>query len=321
MKIDTYIRKRAPAQQLILAEVYVPNAIDSQGEYATAATLEAAAHAFAANGYHKNVTIQHVGKNIDAVVVESYIAKKADPDFSEGTWVAVIKVNDPTVWKAVEDGILRGLSIEGTASARKGTVNGKPARERYDLAIHTISLVDKPASKRTFTMTKSQTDLASALTAIAEAIDRSNKQIAKISERQQALDDQLAALPVPGQPVRKARQVHPNAEEITNELRMRDRLYERLWAIGENPSHYPHTSEAEITRAIAKCEDELHALGYQNRNATRIDSNSAFFQRGGTSTFLTGGGCSLASALGIGAQTRDLKKSDEDEISLNCLVL
>ena len=155
MKHTASIAKRDSKMQLVLVEVYVPNDIDSQGEFVSPETLEKAAHDFAAGGNHKNISVMHNGQKIDAAVVESYIAKKGDKMFKEGTWAAVIKVNDQRVWEAIEKGVLKGVSFEGTGHSREATVNGKKAREMFDLDIHTISIVDRPANKRPFKMTKS----------------------------------------------------------------------------------------------------------------------------------------------------------------------
>lgn len=179
MRHTANIAKRDSAQQLVLVEIYVPNEIDSQGEFVTPATLEKAAHAFSEGGNHKNVSVMHNGKRIDATVVESYIAKKGDKMFKAGSWIAVIKIRDQNVWADIEKGVLKGVSFEGVGHTREATVNGKKAREIIDLTVETISLVDRPANRKPFKMTKSdQQDL----------IYKLSPELAKLKMRMEAIE-------------------------------------------------------------------------------------------------------------------------------------
>jgi len=322
MKMSANIAKRDSKQQLVLVEVWVPNEIDSQGEFMTPETTEKAAHDFNATGKQSNVSIMHDGKNIDASVVESYIAKKGDPLFKIGTWAAVLKIRSIAVWQAIEKGVLKGVSFEGRSAKREAVLGGVKAVEMFDPVIDTISIVDRPANRKPFKMTKSDKS-AEVLTAALNGIA---KKIAGISKRLDAqdakLNEQVAALDSisKGKPVAKTL-VNPNADQIDYQSRKLARLQQKLEAIWERPDAASEATEAELRKSIAKCEDELFSLGHESPAAT-LDSNSAFAFRGGRSDFLVAGTASLEDILGISHASRNISKAEEDAVQVeNCLIL
>ena len=99
-------------EQLVTGQVYAPDTLDAHGHFMTAKELKSVAHNFLADGLLTSIDVQHDNNPVDAVIVESFIARKGDPDFEEGAWVATTKVNDPTVWKLIKDGRINGYSFE-----------------------------------------------------------------------------------------------------------------------------------------------------------------------------------------------------------------
>lgn len=99
-------------EMLVTGQVYAPDTIDSHGHFMTASELKRVAHQFMADGLQTSIDVQHNNKTVDAVIVESFIARKGDPDFEEGSWVATVKINDKDVWKAVKNGEINGYSFE-----------------------------------------------------------------------------------------------------------------------------------------------------------------------------------------------------------------
>jgi hypothetical protein len=99
-------------EQLVMGQVYAPDSLDAHGHFMTARELKNVAHNFLADGLLTSIDVQHDNIPVDAVIVESFIARKDDPDFEEGSWVAVTKINDPAVWKMVKDGQINGYSFE-----------------------------------------------------------------------------------------------------------------------------------------------------------------------------------------------------------------
>lgn len=115
-------------QGLLTSIVYVPNRPDSQGDWASAETIEKMAHDFLTD--HEGINIRH-GNTVltkeQAKVVESFIVQKGDPRFTDikdysgqpvdvtGAWAAVIKIDDDELRQAYREGKWNGVSMEGPA--------------------------------------------------------------------------------------------------------------------------------------------------------------------------------------------------------------
>jgi len=106
------IAKVAVDEQTVTGQVYAPDTLDAHGHYMTAAELKKVAHRFMANGLATSIDLQHDNKLVDAVIVESFIARPNDPEYEAGSWVATVKINDSNVWKMVKDGQINGYSFE-----------------------------------------------------------------------------------------------------------------------------------------------------------------------------------------------------------------
>lgn len=106
------IQKVSTDEQLVTGQVYAPFTLDAHGHYMTATELRKVAHRFMLNGLATSIDLQHDNELVDACVVESFIARKGDPDYEEGAWVATTKIHDKAVWKMVKDGKINGYSFE-----------------------------------------------------------------------------------------------------------------------------------------------------------------------------------------------------------------
>jgi len=107
------IKKVDEDKQLAYGEVYVPMIPDSQGDFMTATEIEKMAHQFMKDGLLRGVDTQHDLQDNGAVVVESFLARKSDPDFIYQSWVAAVWVPDD-VWPLVKSGELGGFSMYGS---------------------------------------------------------------------------------------------------------------------------------------------------------------------------------------------------------------
>lgn len=104
--------KRDSSRRIVMGEVLVPDRTDAQGDRVDAATVERAAHAFLNRS--RTVGANHrVFKNVGEVV-ESFIARPGDPEFTPGAWVLGVQCTQET-WAQVEAGTLTGFSIGGQA--------------------------------------------------------------------------------------------------------------------------------------------------------------------------------------------------------------
>ncbi len=114
--------KKSLEKQMVYGIVYSPDQVDSQGEFATAAEIEKAAHGFMKGLKLLNVDAQHDFNPKAAYVAESWLIKGAEPLFQdepEGAWAVGIKVDDEKLWAQVKKGELAGLSMAGIAQKVK----------------------------------------------------------------------------------------------------------------------------------------------------------------------------------------------------------
>lgn len=106
------IQKIQHDERLVTGQVYAPDTLDSHGHFMSKKELRRVAHQFMSDGLLTSIDVQHDNNPVDAVIVESFIARKGDPDFEEGAWVATTKINDYHIWNLVKQGVLNGYSFE-----------------------------------------------------------------------------------------------------------------------------------------------------------------------------------------------------------------
>lgn len=107
------VRKSDEKKRIVWAEVYAPSRPDSDGEFMDAATIESMAYGFMKAMKLDQIDTQHTNDLVDgACVVESFIARKGDPDFIEGAWVVGVHVDNDEVWEKIEKGEINGFSVE-----------------------------------------------------------------------------------------------------------------------------------------------------------------------------------------------------------------
>ncbi len=107
-------------KHLVYGVVYAPDDVDAHGDFATAETIEKAAHNFLAkSNTSKAVDTQHNLEPVDGVtIVESAIIKGGHSilsDEPDGTWFIVTKIENEEIWKSVKDGTYTGYSLYGFA--------------------------------------------------------------------------------------------------------------------------------------------------------------------------------------------------------------
>lgn len=106
------ISKVASDERLVTGQVYAPDTLDAHGHFMTKAELKRVAHQFMLDGLLTSIDVQHDNETIKASIVESFIARKGDPDYEEGSWVATVKIDDEAIWQKVKDGEINGYSFE-----------------------------------------------------------------------------------------------------------------------------------------------------------------------------------------------------------------
>jgi hypothetical protein len=102
-----------PWQRLVYGEVYAPDRPDAQGEFMRADQIQKMAHKFARDLRLNQIDVMHDNQVVDAnCIVESFIARKGDPDFIEGAWVIGMHIPDDELWNKILKGEINGFSME-----------------------------------------------------------------------------------------------------------------------------------------------------------------------------------------------------------------
>lgn len=108
------IKKTDAKLRIVYAEVLIPSIPDSQGEFIVAEEIRKAAHGFLRNhrGSDFDSDTNHDGSTNECYVVESFIARKGDPEFIEDAWVVGMQIVGDDMWEKVEKGEINGFSVE-----------------------------------------------------------------------------------------------------------------------------------------------------------------------------------------------------------------
>lgn len=106
------IRRADNDRQIVWGEVYAPNRLDTYGEFMLAEDIETMAHRFMQMDLRYAIDTNHDETPNGAYPVESFIARKGDPDYAEGAWVLGVHVPDTEVWAQVKRGELNGFSFQ-----------------------------------------------------------------------------------------------------------------------------------------------------------------------------------------------------------------
>lgn len=99
-------------RQIVYAEVYAPNVLDTHNDFMMAETIEKMAHTFLKTKSQRNIDVMHNNVLVNACIVESFIARDDDKVFTPKSWVVGIHIEDEDIWQAILDGKLNGLSVE-----------------------------------------------------------------------------------------------------------------------------------------------------------------------------------------------------------------
>ena len=103
-------------KRIVLGVVYEPDVRDTDGNFMTTTEIEKMAYGFLENMRNTNIDRNHDDKPNYGVVVESFIARKGDPDFPPGAWVLGTHVTHEETWEAIKSGEITGYSIAGTCT-------------------------------------------------------------------------------------------------------------------------------------------------------------------------------------------------------------
>lgn len=114
------VKKTNDELQLVYSEVYTPLTPDTQTDFMSVETIRLMAHDFLKNGLTDQVDVRHDNNTTYGChVVESFVARKGDPDFMEDSWVVAVHVDNEELWNAVKSGEINGFSMQANVRVRE----------------------------------------------------------------------------------------------------------------------------------------------------------------------------------------------------------
>lgn len=117
------IDKIDAVKHIMYGVVYEPDVQDSQGDAMSAEEIEKMAYGYMLlDDLKATIDTNHDRQSNGSYPVESFLARKGDPDFPEGSWVLAVKVTNPEIWARIEKGDLNGFSFEAMAKKQSKLV-------------------------------------------------------------------------------------------------------------------------------------------------------------------------------------------------------
>lgn len=111
-------KKEDEDRQIIFGIVLEPDDVDAHGDTISAAEIEKAAHLWLARFQDRGLMHKEI-INSRLEIYESYVTKQdqkiGGQNVKKGTWVLMLHVLDPSLWKQIKDGELTGFSMGGFA--------------------------------------------------------------------------------------------------------------------------------------------------------------------------------------------------------------
>ena len=129
-------------EQIVYAEVYAPYTLDTYGDMMIPEDIKKMADDYMQRtDLNQTVDINHDNISTGSYPVESFIAEKDNPDYTEGAWVLGLKIVDAAVWQKIRNGQLAGYSMEVLAKLY-------PAVVEVDIVNSSIGITSEVAEHR-----------------------------------------------------------------------------------------------------------------------------------------------------------------------------
>jgi hypothetical protein len=126
--------KAQPSQDhFVYGVVYSPGVVDTDWESMSVDDVRKMAHDFIASGRVSNIDVMHDRVPSGAQVVESFVARKDDPDFPEDAWVLGVRIEDEILWEQIAKGDLNGFSVDMLVFKEPKVVSVQVARSAQGL--------------------------------------------------------------------------------------------------------------------------------------------------------------------------------------------
>ncbi|QIG76081.1 DNA methyltransferase/prohead protease protein [Rhizobium phage RHph_I4] len=132
------VKKIDGAQRIIYGEVYAPYVLDTYGEFMLPEDIVEMAHKTMTKNLAEFIDTNHDQKANGSYPVESFIARKGDPDFKEGSWVMGVKVVRDDIWEKVERGELNGFSFQALVKPVEMTIDYVTIRDHVGVTYKAV---------------------------------------------------------------------------------------------------------------------------------------------------------------------------------------
>jgi hypothetical protein len=100
-------------KRIVYGVVYAPYVLDSHAEFMFPQDIENMAHRFLAQKtLDASIDTNHDNEPNKSYPVESFIARKGDPEYPEGAWVLGVKVVDDAMWARVKSNEITAFSFD-----------------------------------------------------------------------------------------------------------------------------------------------------------------------------------------------------------------
>lgn len=109
-------------ERIVYGELLLPETPNYYNDYHTKTSVREFAYSFLANGFFIDEEHDNVDISDRVHVVESWIARKGDPDFIEGAWVVGMYVGDDELWEKILRGDITGFSYEAMVTMEEAEV-------------------------------------------------------------------------------------------------------------------------------------------------------------------------------------------------------
>jgi hypothetical protein len=120
-------------KRVVYGEVYAPYALDSHGEFMLPEDIELMAHRFMKLELGTSIDTGHDNVPNGSYPIESFIARRGDPDYTPGAWVLGVKVPDDDIWMQVKSGKLNGFSFQSLVKAKEVEVEYTVVRDHVGM--------------------------------------------------------------------------------------------------------------------------------------------------------------------------------------------
>ena len=187
---EILIRKSDDARQIVYGIVYPAGdatRADTQGDFASAAEVEAMSHRFMAQGRTANgVDRDHSYQTLKGVyIAESWIVRSGDPIFGSaddiGAWAVGIKIEEPALYAELKAAGYHGLSMAGVAErveVQKSVADGGDGKNNGGWLAKFLRLLGKED--------KEMDELKKALDALALMVKGLGEKIAELEKAKPA---------------------------------------------------------------------------------------------------------------------------------------